>query len=110
MNIISKGQHHISYRVQVGEKLNIPKPDKTKIAQERANEQKKLIDLAAENGIGVGELVTKLTTQFGIPQCARCKRWAKVLDQLRIRDWKVEIVKNVREPDDNTGLTSTEKE
>lgn len=52
-------------------------------------EKKKLEDLARAEGIGVGDLVAKLTKTFGIKPCASCKQRQQVLNRLRIDGWKI---------------------
>ena len=54
-----------------------------------ANDNKKLQDLAKEQGIGVGDLVAKLTKAFGIKPCSGCEQRRRVLNQLRIDGWKI---------------------
>lgn len=52
------------------------------------NDNKKLQDLAKEQGVGVGDLVAKLTKAFGIKPCSGCEQRRQVLNRLRIDGWK----------------------
>jgi hypothetical protein len=45
--------------------------------------------LARENGIGVGDVITKLTKFFGIAPCASCEKRRQVFNQLRIVGLKI---------------------
>jgi len=49
----------------------------------------KLRELATQQGMGVGDLVAKLTKVFGIKPCSACEQRRKVLNKLRIQGWKI---------------------
>ena len=49
----------------------------------------KLQELANQQGMGVGDLVAKLTKVFGIKPCSSCEQRRKVLNRLRIDGWKL---------------------
>ena len=49
----------------------------------------KLRELANQQGMGVGDLVAKLTKVFGIKPCSACEQRKKVLNRLRIDGWKI---------------------
>lgn len=49
----------------------------------------KLRELANQQGMGVGDLVAKLTKTFGIKPCSACEQRRKVLNRLRIDGWKI---------------------
>ena len=51
--------------------------------------QKLISQLAREKGIGVGDVLVKLTTYFKIPPCSRCKRWQQILNKFKIKGWKI---------------------
>ena len=52
-------------------------------------DNKKLQEMANAQGMGVGDLVTKLTKVFGIKPCASCEQRRRVLNKLRINNWKI---------------------
>ena len=60
---------------------------------EREEEHEKLKQMAKEQGLGVGDLVAKLTKTFGIKPCAACEQRRQVLNRLRIRGWKISFDK-----------------
>ncbi len=74
----------VSYKLLPGEKI---------IGIDRAagkeDERKKLEVMAKEQGIGVGDLIAKLTKTFGIKPCSSCEQRRKVLNKLRINNWKI---------------------
>ena len=53
------------------------------------DERKKLEVMAKEQGVGVGDLIAKLTKTFGIKPCSSCEQRRKVLNKLRINNWKI---------------------
>ena len=78
----------LPYKLQPGEKI---------VGSERSNEMQeehnKLKRLAKEQGIGVGDLVAKLTKVFGIKPCASCEQRRQILNRLRIDGWKITLDK-----------------
>ena len=50
---------------------------------------RKLRELANQQGMGVGDLVAKLTKVFGIKPCSACEQRRRVLNKLRIQGWKI---------------------
>jgi hypothetical protein len=77
-----------SYKLLPGERI---------VGSERGEalnkDNEKLIALAAERGVGVGDLVAKLTKAFGIKPCSGCEQRRKVLNRLRINNWKIRLDK-----------------
>ena len=57
-------------------------------------------DMAEEQGIGVGDVVAKLTKAFGIKPCSSCDRRRQVLNKLRMVGWKVKWIDGEPEVDD----------
>ncbi len=53
------------------------------------HDNKKLQEMANAQGMGVGDLVAKLTKVFGIKPCASCEQRRRVLNKLRINNWKI---------------------
>lgn len=53
-------------------------------------DERKLQKIADGRGIGMGDLVEKLTRYFRIPPCASCQKRKRVLNQLKLNGWKVE--------------------
>lgn len=49
-----------------------------------------IVNEAKRREIGLGDMIKKLTDYFGIEQCPRCQRWQVFLNQLRLRDYKIE--------------------
>lgn len=74
----------VPYRLQPGEKII----GSTLIGEIR-EDNKKLAELAGSQGVGVGDLVAKLTKAFGIKPCSACEQRRKVLNRLRIDGWKI---------------------
>lgn len=50
-------------------------------AEERATRLLRLPGLVTDEEIGLGEVVKRLTSAFGIKPCARCERRAQVLNR-----------------------------
>ena len=78
----------LPYKLQPGEKI---------VGSERSNEiqveHKKLRQLAEDQGVGVGDLVAKLTKAFGIKPCSACEQRRKILNRLRLNGWKINLDK-----------------
>ena len=74
----------VPYQLLPGEKIVGAK----NIGPDRAD-NKKLQELANAQGMGVGDLVAKLTKAFGIKSCSACEKRKKILNQLRINNWKI---------------------
>ena len=74
----------VPYRLLPGEKV----VGSTFLGEIR-EDNKKLADLAGAQGVGVGDLVAKLTKVFGIKPCSSCEQRRKVLNRLRIDGWKI---------------------
>ena len=51
--------------------------------------QETLTNLAKESGIGVGDVIAKITKFLNIPQCGSCERRKQLLNKLRVIGWKV---------------------
>jgi len=73
------------YKLLPGEKV-IGSSLNVEIRQENA----KLETLAKSKGMGVGDLVHKLTSVLGIPHCAKCQERKLVLNKLRLNGWKID--------------------
>lgn len=88
MKLIKEGATYTSYRFEPGEKvIGTERPKK------KAEDHEKLERLAAEQGIGVGDLVARLTKTFGIKPCAACEQRRRVLNRLRVDGWKISLNK-----------------
>jgi len=74
----------VSYRLLPGEKVV-----GSNYAGEIREDNKKLEELAGAQGVGVGDLVAKLTKVFDIKPCSKCEQRRKVLNRLRIDGWKI---------------------
>ena len=74
----------VPYRLLPGEKIV-----GSSYAGEIRRDNKKLEELAGTQGLGVGDLVAKLTKAFGIKPCSKCEQRRKVLNRLRIDGWKI---------------------
>ena len=74
----------VPYRLQPGEKIV-----GSALIGEIRKDNKKLEELASTQGLGVGDLVAKLTKAFGIKPCSKCEQRRKVLNRLRIDGWKI---------------------
>jgi len=87
------------YIPEVGDPVNISlSPEQiAEMEKKREEENKHLQQIADEQGIGVGDVIAKLTKAFGIKPCASCEQRRKVANKLRIKGWKIKWVKG--EPD-----------
>jgi len=74
-----------SYKLQLGE---VPFSGSRDV--ERDEENKRLEMIAKNKGIGVGDLVHKLTNILGIPHCAKCQERKLVMNKLRLNGWKID--------------------
>ena len=74
----------VVYRLLPGEKVVDSEP-----GGPIAEGNDKLLELAIQQGMGVGDLVAKLTKVFGIKPCSACEQRRKVLNKLRIQGWKI---------------------
>jgi len=85
-----QGERHVPtgkpYKMLPGEKIIGSLREET---PESNLENIKLKTLAQEQGIGVGDLVHKLTGLLGISHCERCQERKLVLNKLRINGWKI---------------------
>ncbi len=93
MNIILEGPNGrrlipegIKYRLGPGERIV-----GSEYSFEQAEEARKLKVMAEQQGVGVGDLVAKLTKVFGISPCSKCQERQKVLNRLRIDGWKITL-------------------
>ncbi len=72
-------------------------PGEKVVGSERSEERKEDHDalkrLAGQHGMGVGDLVARLTKTFGIKPCARCEQRRRVLNRLRLDGWKISLDK-----------------
>lgn len=79
---------NVPYRLLPGEKI---------IGSNRgvllSRDSQRLETLAKEKGIGVGDLVAKLTKTFGIKPCSKCEQRRQVLNRLRVDGWKISLDK-----------------
>jgi len=57
--------------------------------EEWEQDNKMLENIAKHRGVGVGDLVAKLTTVLGIPPCSSCEARKLVLNKLKIVGWKI---------------------
>jgi len=57
--------------------------------EEWEKDNERLHRIADFRGIGVGDLVAKLTTALGIPPCSTCQARQLVLNKLRLVGWKI---------------------
>jgi len=78
----------VPYRLLPGEKIV-----GTTYVGDFQNDNKNLEELAGKEGVGVGDLVAKLTKVFGIEPCSKCEERKKVLNKLRISNWKIKLDK-----------------
>lgn len=74
----------VAYKLLPGEKIV-----GTTYVGPATDDNKKLRELANQQGIGVGDLVAKLTKAFGIKPCSGCEQRRQVLNRLRIDGWKI---------------------
>lgn len=63
------------------------------ILKQRKEEDERLQKMAKEQGIGVGDVIAKLTKVFGIKPCTSCEQRRIVANRLRIKNWKIKWVK-----------------
>lgn len=78
----------VPYKLKPGERIT-----GSAASEENAKDKVKLSKLAEEQGIGVGDLVAKLTKVFGIKPCAKCEQRRQVLNRLRIDGWQITLDK-----------------
>lgn len=70
-----------------------------KMLKQSKEENERLEQMAQEQGMGVGDLIAKLTKTFGIKPCASCEQRRKVANKMRVVGWKIKWVKGDPEID-----------